>query len=74
MEADALRQRRIELGMTQAELGRLLGVPQNTVSRWEMGAPMQHPKMLDLALEAIEKRAAWIDLTDAMHKTKQHGD
>lgn len=34
----ALRQFRISQGQTQGELGRLLGVPQSTISKWEKGA------------------------------------
>lgn len=34
----ALRQFRKLKGMTQGELGQLVGVPQSTVSKWEKGA------------------------------------
>lgn len=66
MDGEALRRRRRALKLNQTELGRLLGVRQNTISRWELGETMQHPRMLDLALEAIEKRKTWVDLLDAM--------
>ena len=37
MTGSELRARREALGMTQAELARRLGVPQQHVSRWERG-------------------------------------
>jgi transcriptional regulator with XRE-family HTH domain len=50
-----LRRRRIALGLSQAELGARLDVPQNTISRWEIGRlPIERPSMLDLALRALE--------------------
>jgi transcriptional regulator with XRE-family HTH domain len=45
-----IRQKREELGLTQAELASLLGVAMNTVSRWEIGERIPHP----LVLKAIE--------------------
>jgi transcriptional regulator with XRE-family HTH domain len=57
MDGQTLRQKREALGLSQADLGRLLGVMQNTVSRWELGlVVIRHPKILALALEAIETR------------------
>jgi transcriptional regulator with XRE-family HTH domain len=57
MDGQELRRRREALGLSQADLGRLLGVMQNTVSRWELGlVVIRHPKILALALEAIETR------------------
>lgn len=50
-----LRRRRRALGMSQAELGLRLDVPQNTISRWELGTlKIERPAMLDLALRALE--------------------
>jgi transcriptional regulator with XRE-family HTH domain len=52
---DDLRRRRLALGFSQAELGRRLDVPQNTISRWELGTlKIERPSMLDLALRALE--------------------
>jgi transcriptional regulator with XRE-family HTH domain len=52
---DDLRRRRLALGFSQAELGRRLDVPQNTISRWELGKlEIERPAMLDLALRALE--------------------
>lgn len=50
-----LRRRRLALGLSQAELGRRLDVPQNTISRWELGTlKIERQAMLDLALRALE--------------------
>jgi transcriptional regulator with XRE-family HTH domain len=57
MDGQDLKRRREALGLSQAELGRLLGVMQNTVSRWELGlVVIRHPDILDLALWAIEEQ------------------
>ena len=40
--------------LTQAELGRLLNVPANTIARWERGdQDVRHPSVLLLALERL---------------------
>ncbi len=51
-----LGEARAAAGMTQAQLGEALGVPANTIARWERGelAP-QHPRMLELALRQIQR-------------------
>jgi transcriptional regulator with XRE-family HTH domain len=36
-KTEKIREFRHKLGMTQAELGRVLQVPQSTVARWETG-------------------------------------
>lgn len=52
-----LRMRRTELGYTQAELGRLLGVAPNTIARWERDEmTIQSPEMVTLALDGLENR------------------
>jgi transcriptional regulator with XRE-family HTH domain len=55
-----LRSAREGLGLTQRALAEALGVPQNTVWRWEKGAmPIQHPTILRLALRALaQERSA----------------
>lgn len=59
MDPDTLRVRRARLGMTQAGLGAVLGVPTNTVMKWERGhQPVRHPRMLALALDALDARVA----------------
>jgi transcriptional regulator with XRE-family HTH domain len=54
-----LRARRTALGLSQAALGRALGVPQTTIDRWERGViRIRHPAMLALALEALGNKRA----------------
>ena len=45
---------RAALGMTQAELARILGVSWNTVARWERGEMEPPGNLLDLALRTVE--------------------
>ena len=46
------------MGMTQRDLAGELGVPLNTLARWERGElEIQHRQMLSLALDAI--RSQW---------------
>src|SRR3954447_25325369 len=46
--------RRRNLGMTQAQLGVVLGIRSNTVARWERGElPIGSPMLLRLALERL---------------------
>jgi transcriptional regulator with XRE-family HTH domain len=52
-----LRKMREALGLTQAQLGEILGtpgepIPQETISRWEAGR-LRHPTILRLALEHL---------------------
>jgi transcriptional regulator with XRE-family HTH domain len=55
MDGEELRRRRSALGLSKAELGRLLDVEQNTVYRWEKGDLLfRHPAMLDKALRWLE--------------------
>lgn len=55
MHGSELRARRRRLGLSQAALGRAIGVPTNTIARWEQGAVgVRHPGMLRLAL-------GWLD-------------
>lgn len=54
MDGAELRARRLALKLTQLHLGRLLGVPQSTVARWETGAlPIRHPRILQFAMESL---------------------
>ena len=48
---DDIKQRRIELGLTMADLAQLVGVSEATVSRWESGdiANMKRDKIVSLA-------------------------
>lgn len=46
---ERVRQRRLELGLSQAELGRLAGVPQSTIGQIENGRNKSSTKILELA-------------------------
>lgn len=51
---DALKQARELMGLTQAELGRILDIPQATISRWESGRhKIEHARVLWYALQAL---------------------
>ncbi len=56
MEGDELREKRIALGLTQAQLATILDVKPNTVARWERGL-LSVPRTVELAMETIERRS-----------------
>lgn len=57
--SDELKARRLALKLSQNQLANLLGVSTTTVARWEQGvAKIGTPKMLQLALEALERKRA----------------
>jgi len=52
-----LKREREKLGLSQAELARQLSVSANTIARWERGElKIEHPGMIDLALNALRNR------------------
>ncbi|HYM62038.1 MAG TPA: helix-turn-helix domain-containing protein [Thermoanaerobaculia bacterium] len=54
IDGPTLRALREELGMTQAQLGEQLGIPSNTIARWERGElQIEKPRTLALALRAL---------------------
>lgn len=58
MTGNDLRDARHGLGLSQAGLGALLGIPPNTIARWERGErAIRHPRMLRLALMQLQKGA-----------------
>lgn len=51
---ETIRQKRRELGYTQAELAYVLDVPLDTISRWERGSlGVRHPRILIYALDML---------------------
>jgi len=64
MTGQELKEWRRKWGLSQDELGRLLGVARFSVSRWEIGT-RAIPSFLPLALEALENR---------MQMEASHGD
>lgn len=55
MRPEELRRERRRLRMTQAELADAIDVHSNTLAKWERGEqPIQHSKMLRLALSALK--------------------
>ena len=54
MSGDELKERRNALGMTQAELAKILDVKPNTVARWENGV-LAVPQTVALAIETVER-------------------
>lgn len=55
MEKETLKQKRENLGLTQAGFAEILGLTSNTVSRYETGT-LEIPKWMILVLEALEAR------------------
>jgi HTH-type transcriptional regulator / antitoxin HipB len=53
---EAVRQRREELGLTQAELAERAGLKQPAVARFEAGGTMPTIPMLERLAEALEVR------------------
>lgn len=51
MTGEELKRRRRQLGLSQTGLAALLGIPQNTISRWEVGK-----------IAIGEPRSLWLDV------------
>ena len=64
-----IRQAREKLKLTQAELGKHLGVAGNTVARWEreLTSP-EYPEMLELALLGLEIKLRDVKTRDKIRK------
>src|SRR5579859_6810962 len=58
MRPPDLRARRLALHLSQAGLGRALGVSRNTVARWERGElEIRHADLVTLALDRLGNNA-----------------
>lgn len=68
MKGPELKARRLALGLSQYDLGRLLGVTANTVARWERGEmAIGHPDLLRTALESLyQRKLAGLSLAPAL--------
>lgn len=59
MSKEELRDFRKRMGYSQIELAQVLGLAQNTISRWEKGtAPIGSPIVLRLAMERLAQLRA----------------
>ena len=58
MEGADVKRWREDHKLTQEDLARLLGVRALSVSRWERGAQKPPGNLLELALEALDRRLA----------------
>jgi transcriptional regulator with XRE-family HTH domain len=54
MEGEALKEKRLALGLTQVQLAQILDVKPNTVARWERGL-LSVPRTVELAMETVER-------------------
>ncbi len=54
MLSEKLKQTRQELGLTQKQLGELLGISANTIARYERGEMQaQHPQVVAMAVDFL---------------------
>jgi transcriptional regulator with XRE-family HTH domain len=59
-----LRQKRNELGLSQAELGRRVGTTQNTISRYELGLIPIADNLLPLLAQALSVETIYFSVED----------
>lgn len=55
MNGFQLRDWRKSFGLSQDDLAGKLGVSRETIVRWEAGAKISHPGMLELACKQLEQ-------------------
>lgn len=53
LNGSALRRKRLEAGLVQAQLAEMVGAKQHQVSQWERGDNGCHPRMLQRLAEAL---------------------
>ncbi|MGB8509755.1 MAG: helix-turn-helix domain-containing protein [Pyrinomonadaceae bacterium] len=54
MDGIELKDKRLALGLTQAQLAEVLDVKPNTVARWERGL-LDVPRTVELAMETVAR-------------------
>lgn len=65
MEAEEIKAARLQLNLTQAELGTLFGVSGNSIARWERGEREPDAKgMMALAFETLLLRQTLMEVAN----------
>ena len=59
---EQIKQTRLALRLTHAQLGTALGVTASLLAQWERGeAAPEHPRLLELALQQVQfDRGVWV--------------
>ena len=74
MLSEKLKEARAELGLTQKQMGELLGIASNTIARYERNEMQaQHPQVLDMAVDllrikltpTVKKKLALLEMSRA---------
>lgn len=75
MDMDRFKKRRLELGLTLEEVGKLVGVGKSTVRKWETGdiANMKRDKIA-LYAKALRKSPLWVMGIDETNNAKLQPD
>lgn len=59
-----LKQLRIDLGFSQEEFGRRIGVTKSTISQWEAGKSQARRKFIKKIIETFELEDNYFDIVD----------
>lgn len=66
-----VKQRREKIGLTQGELGKAIGVPQQTVGNWESGVVKRTGHLVELA-EALATTPQWLTRKEGPEEVIPH--